>query len=164
MANQTVGRGWCSKCQMPLLPNQWTLISGKKICSSCLNKEVEAKRAKENDLGKNEFFRYLLSFFPSLSQVPESWYASLEAMLKRQWTVKNIRNTITYCDQQGKKISEENWSQLVYVYYNEAVAWVERLRLLQEKNQQVDLTQKVVTVPFKGTSYRDMPKYKMEDL
>ena len=164
MAAQTSGRGWCSRCQMPLLPDQYKMVKGNKICNACLAQEEKVKQAKANDLGKNEFFKYLLSFCPSLSEVPESWYAILEGMLKRNWTVKNIRNTITYCDQEGKKISPENWSQLVYIYYNEAVAWVDKIRELQEKNQQMELTQNVVTVPFRSTSYRDMPKYKMEDL
>ena len=135
-----------------------------KVCEDCLRKEEEVKRAKTNDLSTNDFFSYLLTFFPTLSKVPEHWYTVLEAMLKRGWSVKNIRNTITYCDQIEKKLSEDNWSQLVYVYYNEAVTWVNKLREQQNQNGKVDLTSKKVIVPFKSTSYRDMPNYKMEDL
>ena len=160
----TAGRGWCHRCEMPLMPGKYKMVAGHKVCSDCLEKEEAVKRAKENDLGKNEFFRYLLSFFPALSQVPEHWYATLEGMLKRGWTVKNIRNTITYCDQQGKRLSEENWSQLVYIYYNETVAWVDKMREAREKNDAIELKTNVVTVPYRSTSYRDMPPYKMEDL
>ena len=151
---------------MPLIEGSWVMISRKKYCNHCAETLTGSQqRAKENDSLKEDFFRYLLSLFPNLKDPPEHWYTQLELMLKKEWTVKNIRNTLVYCEQQGKEVTPENWGQLVYVYYNEAVAWVDKLRQLKERNDKVELKSNTVTVPFRSTTaYRDMPAYKMEDL
>lgn len=163
MANLTA-TGWCAVCKNPLLPGRFAMVRGRKTCNDCINKEAALKKAKQNDLTQKDFFDYLLSFCPNISQPPESWYAITESMLKKGWLFKGLRNTLTYCNQQGLKITSDNWSMMIYTYYGEAVAWVEKIRQQQEQNKKVDLKSNVVTVPFKSTSYRDMPNYKMEDL
>lgn len=158
--------GYCNQCQTPLVGNAWRLIGGKKLCAACIEqRESVQKRAKENDANKRAFFQYLLSLFATLKDVPEHWYTQLETMLKRGWTVKNIQNTLVYCGQRGVFFTEDNWSRVVYDYYNEAVAWVEKLKETRKKNDDIELVNNTVTVPFKSASVlRDMPSYKIEDL
>ena len=158
--------GYCATCQMPLIKDAWSMVRGKKYCKDCVARmNASNTQAKENDMLKRDFFDYLLSLFPNLRAAPEHWYAQIEAMLKKGYTVKNIKNTLVYCGQQGKDITEETWGQLVYIYYQEAVAWVDKLRQLRQSNEKVELVERDVTVSFRNKSaQRDMPPYKMEDL
>lgn len=158
--------GYCQKCQKPLLQGEWTMVKRKKLCAQCAQEAFDKEAVcRENDALKKDFFQYLLSLFPNLGFVPENWHNQVDSMLRKGWSIKNIRNTIVYCGQQNKLITEDNWSQIVRMYYNEAVAWVDNIRKQQQKNEGIELTSRVVTVPFQSASaHRDMPDYKIEDL
>lgn len=160
--------GYCNKCHLPLEPGKFSVVRGAKICDACLEKEKQDKqirkeRAVQNDKDRQVLYAFLLTLFP-VGQIPESWVSSINLMEKKGIDINTILITLKYCIEIGRPISENNWSLLVYLYFEEA----KRIQLekdkVNQKNEEVEIVPRINKIKVYETTYRDAPNYRIEDL
>lgn len=161
---------YCTHCHLPLPEgSEGHMVARKRVCDSCYEKltqspEVLKKLAIQADADKERLFSFLMSIFP-IGDIPESWYVSVDSMIKKNISPKDIFNTLFYIRTKvDKELTEENWSALVYIYYKEAMSYVEELRAINARNQRMELHQSTQYYAPKDTTQRDTPNYKMEDI
>lgn len=161
---------YCTKCHLPLPEgNAGHMVARKRVCDKCYElltqtPQEQKERARQYDQERERLFSFLLSIFP-IGEIPESWYAAVDGMCKKGMGPKDIFNTLMYLrTRTEKEVTPENWTALIYVYFSEAMAYVEELRERNRQNQEVDLTKVVQYYTPRSKPQRNTPKYKMEDL
>lgn len=160
--------GYCNTCLQPILTKDYKMVRGKKVCSSCLagqekSAEEEREVARQNDSEKQGLFTLLLSLFP-VGEPPLSWYNQVQIMNKKGFSCSGIILTLKYCIASGRKFNAENWSSLIYVYYDEAQAEAQERRKITNINEKKEIKTVVDTIRIRNTKYRDLPPYNIEDL
>ena len=160
--------GYCNVCHAPLIEGQYKIIRGKKICKSCLSNQEDTKahmqrEALENDKDKKDLVVFLLKEC-GLNHAPESWYATIDSLNKKGYNSKKIISTLQYCCSQGKTVSPDGWSALIYIYYMENEERLKQQREVTNYNNNKVITDTQVTVKINPTTYRDLPNYNIEDL
>lgn len=161
---------YCTNCHLPLSEDDMGhIVARKRVCDKCYaqlsqSPEIEKERAKQADLEKERLFSFLMSIFP-IGEIPESWYVSVEGMRKKGINPNDVFNTLLYLRTQTEKtVTEENWTALIYVYYAEAMHYVQELRERNKQNQQMELHKTVKYYTPRDTTQRDTPNYNMEDI
>lgn len=160
--------GYCNKCHKLLEPGQFTIQRGAKICNECIEKEkrekeIKKERAVQNDKDRQELYSFLLGLFP-IGKIPESWASAVDLMIKKGIDVATILLTLKYCQDIDRPISENNWTILVYLYYEEAKRIKKEQAKIHKKNEELIITHEVNKIRMADTTYRDMPSYRIEDL
>lgn len=160
--------GYCNTCHQPILEKTFKIVRGAKVCAKCIESQKTAiEKQKQATLQGNEdregLISLLLSMWP-IKEIPQSWHEGINSMLRKGFSYKGISDTIKYCIVQGKKVREDNWSQLVYVYYVEAQENQEKWQKIMESNQKKEITSNTIFVPVRPTTYRDKLPYNIEDL
>ena len=160
--------GYCKKCLRPLQVNKYRILGGKKICFDCINQQAEStnqvnQQARQNDKDKEQLYSLLLSLF-NLGEIPLSWHESIDSMIKKNFTVKGVYDTLQYLLQEQIHFDIDTWAPRVHIFYKEAQQWMAQREQVRLNNEAKELQTIVKTVKIKPTTYRDMPTYKIEDL
>lgn len=158
--------GYCGKCHAPIT-GSYKVVNGKRICQKCLQEEKETRSKKQQVAQESKEKEGLLSFLSSyfsVPHIPEHWVSAVGIMLSKGMTGEGVKHTVRYCEWTGKHPTEENWSALVYVYYDEAQKDLKEQERVAAINSKKKLTKREVTVKIKSTTYVDTPEYNIEDL
>ena len=152
----------CPKCQQIII-GSGHLYNGKLYCDQCYKIAIEEAQNFENE--KRVLFDFIKELFV-IDELPDSWIATVDQLVRSGKTLSGIRMTLTYYYQILGNIPNATYGlSIVNKYYEETRQYALKQQEIMQKNLEHQEKAETVTVKItRPVSMRKKPNYRIEDL
>lgn len=152
----------CPKCQQVII-GSGHLYNGKLYCDQCYKLAIDEALNIENEKkGLSDFIKELFA----IEDIPESWVAKVDRLLRSGKTIAGIRMTLTYYyDILGHEPIPTYGLSIVDSFYEETRQYAIKQQEIMQKNMEHEEKSETVTVKIRRpVSEKRKINYRIEDL
>lgn len=152
----------CPKCQQVII-GSGHLYNGKLYCDQCY--KIAIDEAQNFETEKRSLFDFIKELF-GIDELPESWNATIDQLVRSGKTLGGIRMTLTYYYQiLGNTPSVTYGLSIVSKYYEETRQYALKQEEIMRKNLTHEEKSETITVKInRPVSQKRKLNYRIEDL